>query len=405
MPYGIILGVRCSMITDSGVCTGCRACAEICPKGCIVMKPDNEGFLYPYINEHVCVECGLCRRICPQNNDKVENTYKQTLFAFVHKDKNVFMNSSSGGAFSAIAESIYDKYEKVAVFGAAMNENLECEYDVALTYEDTKKFRKSKYIPANTNDCYSKCKKYLESGYMCVFTGTPCIIAGIYAYLGQPYDNLLTIDILCRGVPNNDIWKRYRNEIEKKYDAKIKSFTFRYKQNRKYGDKILLSSENILIGTDNGEIPVNRHDDAFLIGYHDGLFYRKSCYRCRYACRQRISDITISDFWNYELIHKETDFCGKSGISAIIINSNKAEKILDKINIKKCANLWQKENINDLANNNLPLVHPTMMNKKRKKFFCLLNKIGFENSIKCVYKENILYVGLKRLYRFVRKPK
>jgi len=370
-------------------CTGCSSCIQACPQKCICMQEDANGFLYPQINEALCYKCGLCMKKCPIDKELKKQDYNQEVFAFIHKDKDVFYNSSSGGAFTALTDGFYALYPNAVVFGATMDSNFEAVHKTAFTRKQAYTFRKSKYIPSIIGDTYNECETLLKKGIVCLYSGTPCQIAGLKTFLGKDYSNLFTIDVLCRGVGNTQLFKSYIHQKEKKLRIKIEKFTFRYKMYRNYGKERLLSSENILIGSNRGDFEINRHSDPYMIGYHNALFYRECCYSCKYAGTERNSDITLSDFWGYEEING--NYSGKGGISAILINSEKGKKLAEASSLDKHSLLYEKACIDDLKKRNRPLNSPEPYNTKRTVFFKNLDKFGFEKAVYACYPKTSLW--------------
>lgn len=368
-------------------CTGCGACKILCPAKCISLEEDHQGFIFPHVENARCLNCNICNIKCPASNNYIVHYEKQKLYAFVHKDKDVFLNSSSGGAFTAIVDCFFNIYPNGCVFGAYMDEYLELYHSIAYSAEQAYKFRKSKYYQSDLRDTYCQCKKMLDEGKYCMYTGTPCQIAGLKAYLGKYYSNLLLIDILCHGTPNKRIFQSYISEIEKKH-GKLLRYTFRFKTERKYGKHKILSSENLLMTLANKKIIVNRHDDPYLIGFHNSLFNRMSCYNCKYATLDRVSDITLSDFWRYEEINSEYD--GRSGVSAVIINSSKGDSFFSKVMRENNAILCKIEKMNDLADRNCPLCKGENLNPLRKRFFELWNDDFSKALYACYPKASIM---------------
>lgn len=364
-------------------CSGCMSCVQACPKECIHMVPDENGFLYPSVDEFLCVNCGLCLKKCAIDKKIEKKNYNQKLYAFIHKNPNVFFNSSSGGAFTALIDAFFNLYQDAAVFGAVMDSDLSVSHQAAFTQENAYVFRKSKYIPSIIGDTYKQCESLLKQGTFCLYSGTPCQIAGLKIFLGKEYDNLIMVDMLCRGVGNAEIFKKYIRQMEDKQKTKIKKFTFRYKMDRKYGKEKIFSSENILIETDNRTLKINRHNDPYMIGYHNALFYRECCYECKYVGTARNSDITLSDFWGYEEI--DDRYNGKGGISAILINSAKGCELVKNSHLDKCSLLYKEADIDDLKVRNTPLQKPESYNVRRALFFENLYKMGFEKAVYSCY--------------------
>lgn len=196
-------------VVDKYACCGCHACVQRCPKHCITMREDEEGFFYPFINETLCLDCGLCEKVCPVlQQDEARRPLK--VYAAKNPDDRVRMLSSFGGVFTMLAEQILD--EGGVVFGARFDEN----WDVVHSYVDNKKdlevFRGSKYVQSYIGDCFQKAECFLKEGRKVLFSGTPCQIAGLRLFLRERYDNLLTVDLVCHGVPSPKVWRTYLNE-------------------------------------------------------------------------------------------------------------------------------------------------------------------------------------------------
>lgn len=376
-------------------CTGCGACIVLCPAKCISLEEDQEGFSFPNVDNAKCLNCNICNAKCPVLNDYSVNDKQQKLYAFVHKDKDVFINSSSGGAYTAIVDCFFNLHPNGCAFGAYMDDDLELYHCIAYSPEETYKFRKSKYYQSDLRNTYCQCKKMLVEGKYCMYTGTPCQIAGLKAYLGKDYPNLFLVDILCHGTPNKRLFQSYIKEIEKEH-GKLLRYTFRFKAERKYGNRIILSSENLLMTFNNKEITVNRHDDPYLIGFHNSLFNRMSCYNCKFASLNRVSDITLSDFWRYEEINSEYD--GRSGVSAVIINTLKGDALFSKVIEKNYAVLCKIEKINDLAIRNTPLIKGEPLNPLRNHFFEIWNE-GFSKALYACYpKASIIGIVISKIF-------
>ena len=197
-------------IYDKQNCCGCTACVQRCPKHCISLKEDEEGFLYPLVDESVCIDCGLCENVCPVLNQKSE---KQPLLQYAAKIKNqnIRMNSSSGGIFSLLAESVIEG--EGAVFGARFNDVWNVVHDFTDTKEGLSSFRGSKYVQSYIGDSFLQAERILKSGRLVMFTGTSCQIRGLKLFLRKDYPNLLTVDFICHGVPSPKVWKKYLNGI------------------------------------------------------------------------------------------------------------------------------------------------------------------------------------------------
>ncbi len=311
------------MICNKEKCTGCSACYNICPKKCISMEYDDEGFIYPLIDKNKCVNCGMCRKVCPIINDiKNDNRIEPKTICAYHIDDKILEDSSSGGVFTALAD--YVIRQKGIVIGAMMNENLELFHTKAEKREEYEKMRGSKYLQSEIRDNYIEAKKYLEQNKLVLFIGCPCQIAGLYGFLeNKYYENLITVDLICHGAASKRFFDKYIEEKEKKYKNKIKSISFRDKKRgySKYITKITF---------ENGkEIYINAIKDSYMTSYMKYSIYRESCYQCKFAKLPRIADFTIGDF--REIKDKSIIDRYEKGISVILLNNKKSDIIFNCI--------------------------------------------------------------------------
>ena len=324
-------------ILDKSQCCGCTACVSICPKQCITMREDEEGFLYPVVDSSHCIDCNLCKKVCPELYPK-EMREPLHVYAAKHKNEQVRLASSSGGIFTLLAEKIID--EGGVVFGVRFNNNWDVVHDYTETMEGLAVFRGSKYVQSYMGDCYLKAKSFLEQGRKVMFTGTPCQIAGLKNFLRKDYDNLLTVDVVCHGVPSPKVWQVYLDEIARKggknsvlshpivEKTEINHIDFRSKSIgwKKYSFALTLSK-----ATADGEkntvllssiFTENPYMNAFL----SNLSLRPSCYDCPAKSGKSGSDITIADFWGIEDVLPEFD--DDKGISLVLSYSEKGGRWL-----------------------------------------------------------------------------
>ena len=212
-------------IFDKTNCCGCGACSNICPKSCITMQADEEGFLYPKINKKTCINCGLCEKICPILNKP--KTYQiLQCYAAKHKNSKIKLKSSSGGIFTALAENILK--EGGVVFGAAFDKDWNVRHTFCKNLNDLDKLRRSKYVQSDIGLTYRQTKDFLDKECKVLFTGTPCQIAALRNFLGKEYENLLTAELFCHGVPSPTVWQKFLEENTQK--NRIKAIDFRHKR-------------------------------------------------------------------------------------------------------------------------------------------------------------------------------
>lgn len=308
-------------ICNSELCTGCSACKQICPQKAISMVPDVEGFLRPEIDLEKCVKCEKCKRVCPSANRVKDTLQKPHTYAFVHSSERIRMNSSSGGAFSAIAE--YVIRERGEVFGAGFDNQGNLLHQNCDSINDLATLRGSKYLQSDVGDSYSKVEALLQAGKLVFFTGTPCQVNGLYAYLRKEYQHLITADIICHGCPSPAVWKKYREECEKKIGTRMKSVHFRDKAS---GWKSYSINKQYVDGSTEIE---SISQNIYMKGFLSGLFLRPSCYLCPAKQVHRMADITLGDFWGAERVCNVLD--DDKGISIVLIHSVKGEKMLDAL--------------------------------------------------------------------------
>lgn len=353
-------------LVDEKICTGCGACYNICPKKAISMQPNDEGFLYPVINDDECVDCGLCLQSCAAYNPHYENSKEPECYA-VWADDETRMKSSSGGAFTLLANYVLDKGGYVC--GAAWDKDFNVEHIIVHNKKDLDKLRYSKYVQSNTKKTFAELKKYLDAGEYVLFTGTPCQVAGFYRFLGKEYEKLLTADVVCHGVPAQKIWQDFLSELP--YKDEIKSVNFRPKED---GWGVFRLTFYLNDGT---EVKLERNN-AYFAGFEKALFYRKSCGTCPFNHIPRQGDVTLADFWGIEFYDKPLR--DSKGTSCVMINSKKGEAIFKKIS--QNAQLVKKKNIEESTKYNKCFYAPTQVNEdKRKRFFDLRQTQTFSKSV------------------------
>lgn len=326
-------------------CCGCGACVQRCPKHCILMKEDTEGFLYPEADQNICVDCGLCEKVCPLKNpaDRIPVIH---VYAAKNRNEQNRLASSSGGVFIALAEKTINAGG--AVFGAVFDENWEVVHACAEDLKGVKRMMGSKYVQSNIGDAYFQAERILQSGRQVLFTGTPCQIAGLHRFLRRDYANLLAVDFLCHGVPSPGVWKRYLKEefpytawrqtkknsdlICSKEIHGITSINFRDKEFgwKKYsfvvhGKSAVKADKNSVLSS------AIHYENAYMRGFLNDLYLRPSCYQCK--CKNGLShnDMTIGDFWGIDQIMP--DFDDDMGVSLVLLYSEKGESFFKSLDL------------------------------------------------------------------------
>ena len=308
-------------------CCGCGACLNICPKQAITMKEDEYGFLYPLIDENKCLRCGQCKKVCAFQH-REETNEPIACYAAISGNTEQASKSASAGIFAAIAEKVI--VDGGVVYGAAFSKNWAVHHVKAETPQDLIALQGSKYAHSNIERTFSETKKDLLEGRQVLFSGTPCQIAGLYEFLGRDYDNLITVDIVCHGVPNVRMLQDYLKTIEDKYGGRITAFTFR--------DKSIGWGINGSAVINDKRIRIWQSSSSYLYYFTRGWLYRENCYKCKYTCEHRPADITLGDYWGIEKQHPE--LLGKGGwdenrgISCVIVNTDKGKGIINGANLQ-----------------------------------------------------------------------
>lgn len=294
-------------------CTGCFACYNICPVNAIEMKYDNEGFYKPSISSN-CIECGKCIKTCPVvenvNNNKVLETY-----AAWSNDEKILLNSSSGGIFSELALEILN--ENGIIYGVGW-ENGEVKHKRITTKDGLKELQGSKYLPSFVGDAYKNVVEDLKDGKKVLFSGTPCQIAGLNKIVRN--DNLITVDLICHGMPS---YKAYEKYCKENFKVKVEKVDFRNKEKGWINFSLIYYSNNIL----KNEI---HYMDKFFFGFLKNIYLSNPCYNCKFKGSEngekRQADITLADFWK---VPKE--LYNKNGVSFVVTNNKKGEEYFSKI--------------------------------------------------------------------------
>lgn len=308
-------------IKEKSKCCGCNACFNICPQNAITMVVDEKGFKYPKTDMKKCTHCELCEKVCPIiNNKTIENSPKA--YACINNNEEIRMQSTSGGVFTLLASSIIN--DGGVIFGACFNDELGVHHTYCESIEDLKKYRSSKYLQSDIGLSYKKAKEFLNQGRKVLFTGTPCQIEALKSYLLKDYENLYLQDIICHGVPSPLVWEKYKEYREEKAKSKLHLMSFRSKKNTTW------SGYNVDMEFANNTSYVKKHgDDIYMKAFLNNLSLRESCTDCKFKKNNRLSDITLADFWGIQNVKPEMDD-GK-GTSLVIVNSAKGQVLFETI--------------------------------------------------------------------------
>lgn len=307
---------------DIELCVGCGACFSSCHKNAISMEKNEFGYYKPTIDIEKCVNCGICTKVCPVVNEVVRsNSETPECYEVVAANKEILEKSSSGGAFSLLAHEVFEKGG--CVFGAAWTDDFSVEHIMIDNENDMYKLRKSKYLQSYVGDTFRKVKEKLEEEKFVLFSGCPCQAAGLKQYLGsKEYDNLLIVDLLCGNAPSPDFFKKY---IQDSYGNNILKYEFRDKT---YGWNPVTTKVTF---KDGAILLINKaYQSDYQRVYHNHTMCPYHCENCKYQNVPKIGDITIGDFWWINSNDKEVD--SRQGISALLVNNEKAKDFFDNIN-------------------------------------------------------------------------
>lgn len=386
-------------VKDKFQCCGCAACVQRCPKQCISLKEDKEGFLYPIVDKNACIDCGLCEKVCPIIGP---NAPREPLkvYAAKHKDDEIRMKSSSGGIFTLLAEQIID--EGGVVFGARFDEYWEVMHDYTETKEGLALFRGSKYVQSRIGNSYLQAENFLKQGKKVMFTGTPCQIAGLKRFLRKEYENLLAVDFVCHGVPSPKVWRMYLDEtlarqgigkntvlsyamLRQKF---IRSVEFRSKSTgwKKYSFALTLTKasadgeeNSVLLSTVFSE---NQFMQAFLGDY----ILRPSCFKCVCKAGRSGADITLGDFWGIEMIRPDLD--DDKGCGLVLNYSN--------CNLTSLAIGLERMSYENAKTRNSAIYESVKIPKNHAFFWYRLN---ISHSMRCAWEETTSFKCILRIYR------
>ena len=359
-------------------CSGCMACYNICPKNVISMIEDKNGYKYPDVDCTKCVKCNACVKVC--NYNKNSQMYDPLeIYAAVAEDTQLMKQSASGGVFSALAKSVVQ--QGGIVYGCAYDasgEGLTVKHIRVDNIAELGKLAGSKYVQSYIGNCYNKARNDLEAGKKVLFSGTPCQIDGLRGYLKREYDNLVCIDIICHGVPNQKIFDGYIKYLEKKVGNKIVDFKFRDKAK---GWGLQGSYTYIDDRQEEKTVLLDSSESSYYQFFLGGDIYRENCYECKYAKSQRCGDITIGDFWGIEDAHPEImqanggRFDVKRGISCILLNTEKAVSMMRELD-SDVLNLYESS-LEKVRETNQQLKNPSKKGKHRTIVLFLFQHFGY----------------------------
>lgn len=354
-------------ITNKKNCSGCYACYSVCPKKCISMNEDNEGYRYPVIDKSKCIDCDLCEKKCPTlNKDTKQKKELIGVYACYSKKDEIRNQSSSGGIFTSLSNYVLDN--NGAVFGATYDKDFNVVHEFIEDNDEISKFRGAKYLQSVIGENFKVAKKFLDDGKLVLFSGTPCQIDGLIEFLGRQYSNLICVDIVCHGVPSKKIWNLYRNSINNNKSITSVNFRDKNKSWQEYNLKIKYS--------DGSEFNQLAKDNLYMQGFVNDFYLRPSCYDCKSKGINRRSDITLGDFWGIDNVIPGLN--DQKGISAVIIQSNKGKEIFEKITDD--VKVYEVD-IQSVVKYNKSIVESPTKSDKRDRFFYYVDKFKFDQAI------------------------
>lgn len=335
-------------------CMGCAACYSACPVKCIVMRPDEEGFLYPESSD-ACIECKLCEKVCPMNKEKSTSSYHKKAFAAITKDKSIWKRSTSGGAFSEIVRNYADNETLIA--GAAWD-GFKVHHISVIGFDNIAPLCKSKYISSAIEDTFIEIRNHLRNGKKAIFCGCPCQVDGLKHFLMNDYENLLTIDLICHGQGSPLVFQECMKTLGQELGENVSSYEFRTKRwiiEDEYMSKVVTGKKSHYLVKD----------------YYQQLFLSQDILRpacgdnCRYRNQNRPGDITIADCRGLTQIFP--DLIGhKQNYSTVVVNTPKGGNAVSVLT--RTMNL-REYSIDDVVKYNPLFDHQTLASKNREQFF------------------------------------
>lgn len=370
-------------IEDKKKCCGCTACASICPKHCIKMVPDNEGFLYPFVDVENCVKCGLCENVCPILNNKISDKEPYALI-LRNNDEKILSESTSGGAFTAIAEAMIDQKE-ADIYGAAYKKNMVVSHACVTKKEDLHMFRGSKFVQSNLEGAFQDIKEKLCHDKVVVFSGTPCQVAGLKNFLRNTNtEKLYCIDLVCRGVPSPKLWNIYIENMKRKYNSRIVDARFRSKTYGYKSSTMQLKFENNKVYSKSGRI------DPMMKLFTKEMCSRPSCESCAFKGKSRESDLTLFDCKKYTKVTGLKD--DDKGYTSVLVHSPKGAQM-----IEFASNLMDIQNVEIdklILYCGIMVNSSAKANSKRTQFYEDLGKVSLDEIIQT-------YVPISKKDRFI----
>lgn len=378
-------------IEDKKECVGCGACYGACPVHAIEMKADKEGFFYPIVNENSCIQCNLCEKICPvKTNALKENTPIADAFALKNSDEKIREKSSSGGVFFELSNFILN--HGGCVYGVAFDENFLTQHIFVQDKEDIPRIMGSKYLQSPGFNCFAEIKQRLKNDEKVLFSGTPCQISGLKAFLRSDYDNLYCVEICCHAVPSPKAWLMYLKQFS---NLNVDSISFRSKS---FG----WNHYGLLIKNVDGNVIVDepKEKNLYMRGFLSSLFDRPSCSKCPQKPFKSSADAVIGDFWGVDI--QNSDFNDNKGVSLFIPLTKKGAELFSAV--KECF-VYRGIDVNDILTANGNFNAPETEHRNRDLFWKLVNEknVSFDVAVQKCLKEKITSRIKRKIRKFVSK--
>lgn len=367
-------------------CTGCSACMNICPVDAIHMEPNERGFVIPRVDDAKCIKCKKCLTVCPSLNPLKNNSYFQPdVFAAWNRNEQIRLESTSGGVFSALAETILSRGGYVV--GAEYDGQFQIRHTLIHSVDDIKRQRQSKYAQSNLGKIFADIKELLDLGELVLFCGTPCQSAGLQKYLSKKYERLFCCDFICRGVISPKVYRKFLEDMQPKSGAPLTRVHFK---NKDYG----WNRFSTKLFFEDGEVyQRDRDEDYYMRGYlRHNLYLRDCCYQCDYKTLPRISDISLGDFWGIGNYDATLD--NEMGTSVILVNSENGRVLLE----------WGKEHLmltervlEEVLAGNSCLLSSATPGEYREFFFKRIDKIHFAELIELIDRKSVKMNCIERI--------
>ena len=363
-------------------CTGCTACASVCPKGCITMAADENRFLFPVVDAEKCVSCGLCEKVCPIITPLQKPGNEPAAYAAYSRDEAMRLSSSSGGVFTEFARAVLK--DGGAVFGAAYHDEFEVAHICAENEANLARLRGAKYAQSALGDSFRDVKRRLEQGQKVLFSGTPCQVGGLKAFLRKDYENLLTVDFVCHSVPSPMAWREYvKYRSQQDNDGEMPcAINLRDKRtgwtNYQYS--------NLFTYADGHTHTARSGESLYMKLFVGDYINRESCADCRFKGYSRVSDLTIGDFWGIWDIEPEMD--DNKGTSVVLVQTPRGQGLLDRIADQL---ILKAVTLEEAGRQNGAMLHAVLSSAKRDKALKEIREKG--------------YHGIQAMIGEERKPK